>query len=683
MVDSGAQVSLVNTKVLDPNTFINTERKVQITSIHGKENTLGEVSANLVYNSFKIPVKLQALKNCPVNEDGILGYDVLKSAIINGPEEKLTWTTPLECYEVPMKMRYGSGVNLNFTGKDEQEVLKAIDDGKYLVTGLSNIASKSLDSHFVQEKDNHSEVQEMCGDKLRNARLLLRWWNRLGKLIKNKRNRVRSQRNSRCTRKLFKKETTGKKLVNNEECGMSILKEMEIFETECELTEKMKNVKTIVTEISEEQIGLNLDKQFNKYSNTEIPPRTAVHVLVAAQAEDVILVEPQECSDGVFVAGCLTNAKNGSAWIRIANTNPFSVQLKNPEIKYSLFKEECPESSSQQKFVHCVDSSQASEKSRFNLLLKETNIDDNWYPEERKRILHLCEDFQHLFYLKGDLLTHTHSIMHKIETDPDIYPIYLKNYRLPNAHKDIINEHIRELLEGDIIVPSNSPWNSPLLVVPKKSGKDNKPKYRIVVDFRKLNEKTKGDAYPLPRIDDILDQLKDAQYFSTLDLASGYHQVLVDPQDRQKTAFSTSFGHFEFKRMPFGLKGAPATFQRLMNQVLLGLQGIQCFVYLDDIVTFSKTLDEHITKLRTVFERLQEANLKLQPQKCFFLQKEIVYLGHLCGVNGCQPDPSKVEAIDKITPPQNLREIQSFLGIMNPTGGLFRAFPRLLYHWLT
>lgn len=136
--------------------------------------------------------------------------------------------------------------------------------------------------------------------------------------------------------------------------------------------------------------------------------------------------------------------------------------------------------------------------------------------------------------------------------------------------------------------------------------------------------------------------------------------MLVNENDRNKTAFSTSFGHFEFKRMPFGLKGAPATFQRLMNQVLLGLQGIECFVYLDDVVTFSETLEDHIIKLRKVWERLSEANIKLQPQKCFFLQREIVYLGHLCGVNGCQPDPSKVKAIDNLKPPTSLKEVQSF-----------------------
>lgn len=131
------------------------------------------------------------------------------------------------------------------------------------------------------------------------------------------------------------------------------------------------------------------------------------------------------------------------------------------------------------------------------------------------------------------------------------------------------------------------------------------------------------DAFPLPRIEDILDQLGHALFFSTLDLASGYHQVLVEPEDRPKTAFSTPLGHFEFKRMPFGLTGAPATFQRIMNHILTGLQGVDCFVYLDDIVVYGSTLNEHNNKLERVFGQLQKYGLILPTEKCKFLSKEL------------------------------------------------------------
>ncbi|KAL6421530.1 hypothetical protein ACFW04_014289 [Cataglyphis niger] len=156
----------------------------------------------------------------------------------------------------------------------------------------------------------------------------------------------------------------------------------------------------------------------------------------------------------------------------------------------------------------------------------------------------------------------------------------------------------------------------------------------MVLDFRALNDKTIGDAYPLPNIIDILDQLGGAQYFSVCDLASGFHQIKMAPADSHKTAFTTPFGHYEFDRMPFGLKNTPATFQRLMDLVLTGLQGEELFVYMDDIVIYATSLEEHERKYNVLIERLRKANLKLQPDKCEFLKTEVTYLGHVIGRDG-------------------------------------------------
>jgi len=142
------------------------------------------------------------------------------------------------------------------------------------------------------------------------------------------------------------------------------------------------------------------------------------------------------------------------------------------------------------------------------------------------------------------------------------------------------------MLKQEIIRPSISQWNAPLLVVPKKTDASGKPKLRVVIDFRKLNDLTIGDSFPVPNITDILDQLGNAKYFTTLDLASGYPQIPMAERDKSKTTFSTPYGHYEFNRMPFGLKNAPATVQRLMNSVLTGMQGLKCLVYLDDIVIY-------------------------------------------------------------------------------------------------
>lgn len=302
---------------------------------------------------------------------------------------------------------------------------------------------------------------------------------------------------------------------------------------------------------------------------------------------------------------------------------------------------------------------------RWKQLITELNINPETSENEKKSLLKLCNQYNNLFFLKGDKLSYTKGITHKIQTRTDLPPINQKNYRLPQLHKDVINETVQELLDNNIIEHSNSPWNSPLLVVDKKGGPDGQKKHRVVVDFRKLNSQTIGDAYPLPRIDDILDQLSQAKYFTTLDLASGYHQVLIHEEDREKTAFSTPIGHLHFLRMAFGLKGGPATFQRLMDQTLKGLLGKDCFVYLDDIVVYSNTIKEHIDKLQRIFERLSIAELKLQPQKCHFYKREIIYLGHKCSEKGCEPDPEKTKAIQNIMNPKTIKEIQSFLGIAN------------------
>jgi hypothetical protein len=219
------------------------------------------------------------------------------------------------------------------------------------------------------------------------------------------------------------------------------------------------------------------------------------------------------------------------------------------------------------------------------------------------------------------------------------------------------------MLKNEIIRTSASQWNAPLLVVPKKADASGKPKLRVVVDFRRLNDLTIGDSFPLPNITDILDQLGNAKYFTTLDFASGYHQIPMAEQDKNKTAFSTPYGHYEFNRMPFGLKNAPATFQRLMNSVLTGIQGLKCLVYLDDIVIYGASLEDHNKRLKEVLQRLRENNLKLQPDKCEFLRKEVIYLGHIISENGISPDPSKLTAIKEFPTPKKVKDVQSFIGL--------------------
>ncbi|KAL4127078.1 hypothetical protein QTP88_011276 [Uroleucon formosanum] len=290
--------------------------------------------------------------------------------------------------------------------------------------------------------------------------------------------------------------------------------------------------------------------------------------------------------------------------------------------------------------------------------------------EERDSIERVCIDFMDIFHLEGDKLTHTTSIEHEIKTPEGEPPIYQRQYRLPHRQRDEITRQIKQMKSDGIIEPSNSPWNSPILLVPKKMDVSGKPKFRLVVDFRKLNNITVGDKMPLPQIQDVLDRLGRSKYFSVLDLAQGFHQISLDKESRVKTAFSSDIGHWQYTKLPMGLKNSPPTFQRLMNNVLCNLIGLKCLVYLDDIIVFSTDLSEHDIRIREVFSRLRTHNLKLQPIKCEFLRKEVIYLGHKLTEKGVQPDERKIKSVKTFPIPTTVKEIKSFLGLT----GYYRNF---------
>jgi hypothetical protein len=232
----------------------------------------------------------------------------------------------------------------------------------------------------------------------------------------------------------------------------------------------------------------------------------------------------------------------------------------------------------------------------------------------------------------------TNVVEHKIDTG-EHPPIYTHPYRVSPIVMTQQGKEIETMLRNGIITPSESPWSSPIVMVVKPD-----ESIRFCVDYRKLNNITRPDRYPLPRIDDTLDSLGQAVWFSTLDLASGYWQINVYPPDREKTAFSTRHGHYEFKVMPFGLRNAPSTFQRLLDRVLAGLLYKICLVYIDDVIIFSRTFEEHLQHLTAVFDRLRKAGLSMKASKCYFGVREVRYLGHIIGNGTIKPDPSNIEA---------------------------------------
>ncbi|KAF9758249.1 Retrovirus-related Pol polyprotein from transposon [Nosema granulosis] len=239
-------------------------------------------------------------------------------------------------------------------------------------------------------------------------------------------------------------------------------------------------------------------------------------------------------------------------------------------------------------------------------------------------------------------------------------PVICPTYRLSNELEKEASKIIKKYIEEGIVRESTSPWRSPIVLVKKKNGE-----YRLCVDYRRLNEVTVRDTYPMPRVDDILDEMHGAKYFTKLDALSGYHQVKMHKDDIGKTAFACKEGLFEFTRMPFGLINAPATFQREMNRILKPFIGKFVTVYMDDIVIYSKTKDEHTRHVKEVLKVLEEVGLILNKKKCEFGKTEIKVLGHVIDADGVKIDPDRVETITKLETPKTKKELESFLGMMN------------------
>ena len=289
--------------------------------------------------------------------------------------------------------------------------------------------------------------------------------------------------------------------------------------------------------------------------------------------------------------------------------------------------------------------------------------------EQKQSLEQLLVKFQEVFVGPDGKLGRTNLIKHKINTG-DHRPIRQHPRRVPLHLQEEAKGQVKKMLQEGVIEPSSSPWSAPVVLVRKKDGT-----YRYCIDYRMLNKVTVGDAYPIPRVS--FDQLEGAKWFGTLDLQSGYWQVEMDQADKEKTAFVCKEGLFQFNLMPFGLTNAPSTFERLMEMVLAGLQYQICLIYLDDVIVYGKSFEEEISRLGKVFCRLQDAGLKLKPQKCVLFQKQVTYLGHIVSERGVAPDPAKIESVKGWPTPTNVTEVRSFLGLAAYYRRFIKDFSRI------
>lgn len=287
-------------------------------------------------------------------------------------------------------------------------------------------------------------------------------------------------------------------------------------------------------------------------------------------------------------------------------------------------------------------------------------------PEQQHQLKCLLENYMDIFAAKDKDCTQTGLVQHSIDTG-SAQPIRLRPNRLALSKQQAAEEKICEMAAAGVIEPSDSPWAAPAVLVRKK---DNN--WRFCVDYRRLNNVTKKDSYPLPRIDDALDYIAGSSWFSSLDLRSGYWQVELSPDARPKTAFTIGQGLWQFRVMPFGLCNAPATFERLMERVLAGIPRNHCVVYLDDLLVHANDFDRALINLQEVFNAIRHAQLRLNPAKCRLLTRETAFLGHIVSARGVATDPAKVTAVKDWPTPANVSELRSFLGL----GSYYRRFIR-------
>ena len=315
------------------------------------------------------------------------------------------------------------------------------------------------------------------------------------------------------------------------------------------------------------------------------------------------------------------------------------------------------------------EQSTLTETERQDLLLEKLDLSglEVWPQEQAEKARSLLKEYHDIFLLEKRDMGHTNTTKHKIVLmNPDTLPFKECFRRIPPPQLDEVREHLKLMLDAGVICPSNIPWCNAVVLVRKKDGS-----LHFCIDFRKLNSLTVKDSHPLPHICETLESLTGAAHFLTFDMNSGFWQVPMDEESKQYTAFTLgSMGLYECESMPFGLCNAPPTFQRLMQNCLGKLNLTYCLIYLDDVIVFSDTPEEHLRRMRVVFDRLREHSLKLKPSKCEVFKSEINYLAHHVSQKGVLHSKKNLESIAQCPPPDTYTKVKLFVGLV----GHYRCF---------
>lgn len=392
-------------------------------------------------------------------------------------------------------------------------------------------------------------------------------------------------------------------------------------------------------------------KMHNKNNEITIPQRAETSRIFKFENKNTMLVKAKEIEMGVMTANCI--ARNGKAEIRFVNCTQEPKTIKCPTF----------ETEPLENYTIYTMKSQNSNESRTEKVIK--MLEKN-FPKDKittKTLKKLCGQYADIFAIDTDKMTVNNFYTQTLRMSNN-EPVYTRNYRTPHTQKQEIERQVKNLLDNELIEISRANYNSPIILVPKKSGTKDK-KWRMCIDYRQLNKKLIPDRHPLPRIDDILDNLGRAKYFSIIDLFSGFHQVPLDENSRDCTTFSTEKGSFRWKVLPFGLNISPNSFSRMMSIAFSGLPPEKAFLYIDDMIVIGRTEREHFKNLEAVFKILRERNLKLNAEKCKFFQPEVTFLGHKCTADGILPDDTKIKSMNNYPQPHDKDSVKRFVAFAN------------------
>lgn len=380
--------------------------------------------------------------------------------------------------------------------------------------------------------------------------------------------------------------------------------------------------------------------------NCKIPANSESIHLVKTSKSIVGYVEKVQIQPGIFIPNAIVDATKGYSFIKILNLTASEVKLDNFKIQV----ERLPE-----KFI----TNNQTERIKELKLQAEINHLPNNYQTE---ILKLIENYSNIFILPNEPLNTTPLIKHKIELKPGAQPVYKRQPPISVDKEEKLKEMLLKLRDQGVIEKSGSYWNHMIFLIPKKNGE-----LRAILDFRPLNDLTIDQKYNLPSIEELLGKIGDAMIFTNLDLSSAYHQVELTEESKDYCTFSAGkFGRWRYRKMPFGISGAPYTFQFLMDSIFTVLDEppIEVLAYLDDLLIYSANMEEHLQTLEKVFKKLSEANLKINMKKCNFAKSEVEYLGFLISEGRVSPPAEYIKSLDTLKPPKNGKELQRFLGKM-------------------